>query len=137
MKLFRMLFPKSSELADAQKRIERLEADKAELQTRNTALWTSYHEAENRYLEATKERDAVKKIVREQTDADLLLVSARITQTVIAGKKPAPSDVSEQNRLLAQQQALSPIQYYASSPYQQQMGVLGQIGLGSILSRYP
>ena len=134
MNLFRALFPKASELTDAQNRIERLEADKEELRTRNAALWNSYHESEGKRLEAIRERDAANGKLREQTDADLLLVSARITQTILAGKKPEASDVSEQQRLLAQRQALTPIQYYSSSPYQ---GLMQQLGLGNVFGQYP
>lgn len=132
MNLLKKFFPKAVELEKANKRIEELEASVGDLTIKNHHLWESYNGLQAQYHEAVKLLDEFKEKLREQNDADLLLVSARITQSIIAGKKPAVSDVSEQQRLIAQRQALGNAQYYSSSSYG---NLLGQLGLSGVFGQ--
>lgn len=130
MNLFRMLFPKASELAAANDRIEALEADKAELNKRLSNLWESYNAHDATVQKQRTELIEMKKKLREQTDADLLMVSARIAITILKGEKPASSDLALQQSLIAQQQAMRPVVEW-SSPYLSG-GLLQGLGLGSL-----
>jgi septal ring factor EnvC (AmiA/AmiB activator) len=71
-------------------------------------------------LRTTKEK------LREQTDADLLLVSARIIAATLRGEKPAPADLVLQQSLAAQQRALM----HCAQPYS---GILSSLGIGNAL----
>lgn len=133
MKLLSRLFPKAAELEAARKQIELLEASREELRLRNKALWESNSQLETQVKTQRKELSEVREKLRDQNDADLLLVSARIAVAVLKGQKPEASD-------LALQQSL-----YAQSNYAAQLGggyrtvtgtsgsLLSALGLGGIL----
>lgn len=129
MSIFSRLFPKALELEQAKHRIEVLETDKAELAERNKALWASYNNSDATVQKQRTELANLTKKLREQNDADLLLVSARIAIATLKGEKPVAADVALQQNLISQQAALSG--YYSG-----QMsggGLLGQLGLASAL----
>lgn len=133
MSIIARLFPKVAELEAARKRIDALEADKQELQRRHTALWESYNRHDATVQSQRNEIAELNAKLREQNDADLLLVSARIAIAILKGQKPEPSD-------LALRQSL-----YSQSSYYNQLGgnyrtvtgtaggLLGALGLGGIL----
>lgn len=131
MSLYSRLFPKAAELEKANKRIEVLEADRAELTKRNSKLWESYNSHDAALQKARTELSEVKGKLREQTDADLLLVSARIIQATLRGEKPNSEDVVRQQQLSALQQSLRPYDYYSG---QANMGMLGGLGLAAALA---
>jgi predicted nucleic acid-binding Zn-ribbon protein len=129
MNLFRKLFPKASELADANNRIDALEADKVELNRRLSNLWESYHAHDATVQKQRTELAEMKKKLREQTDADLLLVSARIAIATIKGEKPAEADVLLQGQLHAQQQSMRPYSEWSSTSY---ASLAQNLGMGGI-----
>lgn len=105
MKLFDRLFPKAAELDKANTRIASLEVDRAELTKRNANLWESYNSLDATVQKQSTEIAELKAKLHEQTDADLLLVSARIMIATLKGEKPAASDIAMQQSLIAQQQS--------------------------------
>lgn len=124
MKLLARLFPKAAEVAAANQHAENAEAELSGLKAQHKTLWDSYSSHDTTIKNLRNELDALKAKLREQTDADLLLVSARIAVTILRGQKPAASDMALQQNLLAQQAALA-------SPYNQSPGYAGLLqGLG-------
>lgn len=131
MTIIERLFPKAAELEAARKRIEVLEADKEELQRRHTNLWESYNSHDATVQKQRTEIAELKGKLREQNDADLLLVSARIAVAVLKGHKPEASDLAMQQQLLAHSSYYAQMQgaNYRSSTG----GLLSALGLGGIL----
>lgn len=123
MGLFAKLFPKAAELQKANDRIEVLEVKHAELTQRNKSLWDSCNANERALQDKSAELDKVLAKVREQNDADLLLVSMQIVQRVVAGEK---KETSPQLRALYSQQSALQNSPYAS--YANQLGSVGMLG---------
>lgn len=134
MGLFSRLFPKAVELEKASKRIEVLEADRAEQTRRYSRLWESYCTLDATVQQQRTEIALLKGKLREQTDADLLLVSARIMIATLKGEKPAASDIALQQSLHAQQQSMqqSPLGAYGGSIAN---SLAQQLGLGNVFGR--
>lgn len=104
-------FPKAKELEAAQERIKELSVECANLKR----VANGVHQAEATANGLRAELEAAKVKLREQTSADLMLVSARIIMDTLKGQKPNPQDIALQRNLLAQQQMLGMAQ--SASPY--------------------
>src|SRR5260221_14586052 len=102
-------FPKAEELEAAKKRIEQLSVECANLRE----LGKKVHQAEAHSNALRTELEITKSKLREQTSADLMLVSARIIMDTLKGNKPNPQDIALQQNLYAQQQALGMAQSLA------------------------
>ena len=77
---------------------------------------------------AETDRAALRSKLREQNDADLLLVSVKIGMDIVKGEKPKDSDLLLQNSLLQQRQA-----GLSGSPYSAfGLGSSGQSLFGAI-----
>jgi len=88
--------------------------------------------AQEALSKANAEAAELKKKVRDQNEADLLLVSLQIVKRITDGEKRETSPGLQ--TLLDQQAALR------SSPYQSYSGygnMLGSLGLGGLLGGYP
>lgn len=133
MNLYRRLFPKAAELQAAQSKVEKLEASFAELNRRHTTLWESYNKLDAEVQSKRNELAEMRGKLREQVDADLLLVSARIILATLKGEKPNPEDLIRQQQLGAMQNSLrAQMGYYESaSP----IGLLQGLGLGGVFGR--
>lgn len=127
MNLVNKLFPKAVELATAHKAIEALTVERENLKQRLEALSTDYRQSEAAKNGFRAELEAAKTKLREQNDADLMLVSARIVLDTLKGKKPEQNDLMLQSNLLRQQAALGSVNYGYGSGLQ----ALG-LGLGGI-----
>lgn len=132
MKLLDRFFPSRAE-------IEALKAERDELTKRNEFLQqaeatsrsreSEYHQREamlRTELRQTKEK------LREQTDADLLLISQRITAKILEGDKPERDEIAEQQRLMAQRQSLA-AQLGSANQMALYNGSAGLYGLSGIL----
>jgi chromosome segregation ATPase len=115
------LFPNAAELADAKKRIEELEIERSDLLQRNSDLLQRNRALSESFNQAQKAKNELNELKKKQTDADLILVSARIILSTIRGDRPAASDVSLQQSLLAQQKSFN-VDHYG--------GLLNYLGLG-------
>lgn len=104
MSLFSRLFPKAAQLERASKRIETLEADRAELTQNNEKLLENNSALDTAVQKQRSEIAEIKTKLRDQTDADLVLVSARIIMSTLNGNKPDHSDIAMQQLLVSQQQ---------------------------------
>ena len=131
MNIIKMLFPKAAELAEANKLTESLIGERDDLKKRNKTLWEDYNNLSSAKQKVETDLEEIKTKVREQTDADLMLVSARIIMDTLKGKKPAPSDLNLQRSLLAQQQAMGSFGQESYYPYG---GLLG--GLGGLFGNH-
>ena len=131
MNLLKILFPKAAELAEARSRIEQLEADKDDLKRKEAALWESYNRHDATVQSQRSEIANLKAKLREQNDADLLAVSARIAIKILKGEKPAASELALQQNLIQQQRAYGQAYEYAVGPYGSG-GLLNQLGLRGI-----
>jgi hypothetical protein len=89
---------------------------------RNQKIVTELVQAKTALSSLNAEKDALQSKIREQNEADLLLVSMRITQRILAGEKKEAltSDLYAQQQLMAM-----------SGQYQNPYGSFGQSsGLG-------
>lgn len=130
MKLLNRLFPGRAE-------IETLRAERDKLAEQNEALRQA--EAASRLRENEHyQREAMlrtelrqtKEKLREQTDADLLLISQRITAKILEGDRPEQDEIVEQQRLMAQRHSLAAQLNVAN---QMAMGNYGSSGLANAL----
>lgn len=97
------LFPKAAELEAKEKRIQELELRCNQL----TQVANHVHQAESETATARQELQKIKAQVREQTTADLMLVSARIIAGALKGEKLKEADISLQRTLYSQQQQMA------------------------------
>ncbi len=139
MKLLNWLFPNAAELAEATKRIDALEAERAELKKQNKSLWDSYNAHDATVQAQRTEIAALTTKLREQNDADMMLVSAKLIATIVRGEKPWASDVQRYHELslALQQMQMSPYvgSSYASVTGTGDIGILGALGLGGVFGR--
>ena len=125
MKLWNRLFPKATELAEAQKCLVELRGQLNDALMKNVNLRQSNEELRFGLTRVETERNGLladlgkaKAKLREQTDADLMLVSARIIADVMKGKKPEQHDLALQQNLWAQRNAM-----------QNNMGMASNLGM--------
>jgi len=130
MKLIDTLFPKAAIVAAANERIKYLEAYRSEQERHIIELTASFKQVEAAQNGLQKELTVTRAKLREQTDADLLLVSARIIMDTLKGEKPKQQELTLQGNLLAQQQALGSTNYNSGFPYGGMLGFLFEAGQG-------
>jgi len=131
MKLIDKLFPDRAELAAAQSEVESLSAECDRLRyaiERLESAQTKHYETERKLREQLRETTGK---VREQTDADLLLISERLREKIVAGEKPTSAEVAEQQRLIGQRNSLQQ-QQMALSNTGYGYSTLGALGLAGI-----
>lgn len=110
---------------DLRPRLEEAERERDSLRER-AAQFAAEHQSRLAEIYRLKsELLSTREKLREQTDADLLLVSAKIIAATLRGDKPEPADVTYQRQLIAQQQNLQMNQYVTG----------GLAGLGGIFSK--
>lgn len=121
------LFPTlTGQLDAALKRVDMLETEIASVRRKNEALWRSYKTLQEERDRLQKSLRETRKLVRDQTDADLMLVSIRIIRDTINGKLDVTeSDVKIQAELYHQAVNIR------SSPYNTLAHQLGQAQLGA------
>lgn len=89
-----------------------------ELNEQYAELRVQLMRSEEKLSASVAEAAKLKKQVREQTDADLYLVSAKIMRDILEKGKPVPADVSRQQSLAAlQAQAYNQSQSSAFGQY--------------------
>lgn len=117
--------------------LESLRVELDDLKNKNTELWKSCNKFESRALSAESkvveiEKDLKSKL-REQNDADLLLVSIRIANTIVSGKKPAADDLARQQALQINMKNYSHYGYpSAAMDMYGQNSLLNTLGLGQV-----
>jgi hypothetical protein len=81
-----------------------------EANTRNLRLSVDLQQANTAIAGLKTERDSLQAKVREQNEADLLLVSMRIQQRILAGEKKEAlrGDIALQQQLMAMSQSQNP-----------------------------
>jgi hypothetical protein len=106
MNLFKKLFPKAAELKEAMRRIKNLEQYHCDLVLINKALSENYNRIDNERQKMLSELNELKDKVHGQNDADLVLASIKIINTVLNGEKPKQTEIAHQASLMAQRQAM-------------------------------
>lgn len=131
MTMFQRLFPSAAKVEKAEKRAESAEAAAFEVKERHETLWKSYHALEAISKKQSEEIDALKTKLREQNDADLMLVSGKIICAVLRGEKPKDEDVFRHSALMKQRASMglgSPYGYQTNSGIGQALFGLAALG---------
>jgi hypothetical protein len=109
--MFRKLLGIDSEVKELRARLDRAESERDSLRVEKSQF---AHEHQTRITTIARletELRVTKEKLREQTDADLMLVCARIILATVNGKKPDPVDLAAQQRLALQQQSMNMYNY--------------------------
>jgi len=93
---------RKAEIERLKQEVEKLTFENGELIVKLSELNSEFKEIKEPALKIEKERNELRKMVREQTEADLLINALKAVGVISV---PKPTDYfTQQNRLLAQQQ---------------------------------
>lgn len=107
MKLRDRFFPSRAELDSLKAERDALAEQNESLRQREATARQREREHSQREETLKTELRQTKEQLRDQTDADLLLISQRITAKIVEGDKPTRNEIDEQQRLMAQRQTLA------------------------------
>ena len=104
-----------------------LEKENSDLASKNKELWDNYNKKESAVLSLVKEVADLKSKMREQSEADLVLISLKIIQRIMRGetKEQVGMYVAQQAQQMA---AMQNSAFGQGSRYGQQLGHIGGIG---------
>lgn len=117
-----------SQVQEAHATIDRIERKVIELQERERQAVSLQRGAEVEAGRLREENAIIKKKLREQTEADLYLLSAKIMRDIMDTGKAAPSDLARQQELQVQMRNYTQQQAMSAYPY----GLFGASGLSGM-----
>ena len=118
-----------------EKQLDEVRKEKRRLADENTAYKERSESQVKKIAELSKRVREAEEGIREQTTADLLLVSTRIIEKIKKGEKPTKVEIEEQAGLqaLAAQQAQAMRNAPAQTAWNNYgLGALGAIGIGAL-----
>jgi chromosome segregation ATPase len=124
-----MLGPSVARIEAATRKVDELLKERDKFASENASLRSQLSKVNTEIGELRSELASTKTKLREQNDADLMLVSVRIIAATLKDQKPEKSDVAAQQDLLNQQRSLWVAQ---GNPYNQLGFAGGQRPFGSI-----